>query len=294
MELHQFRYFSALAQSASFSKAAELCNISQPSLSAQIAKLEDELGGPLVERNRGNNRPNERGRILLRRGREILHQLDELSRELREFDRGKGGSIRLGCLPTTGAYVLPPLLGTFKLQHPNVEIRLVEGSSPILGQRLITDDLDLAIIDQVGLKPGLDGTELFTEPLFIVLPPKHHLANQSQLEMSQLEHESLILMHRGHGFHDIVLSAFSQAGVKPNIVYESSEVETVQALVKAGLGVSIVPRMVCVHGDLHYTEIAPPCPTRTLLIAHRRNAELSPAARHLSEIAHVELASRFA
>lgn len=300
MEIHQLRYFIAVAETGSFTGAARECNVSQPSLSAQVAKLEEELGGPLVERNRRGCRLSSRGELLLPRAREVLRQLEAANRELADFDQALGGNIRLGCLPTTGAYVLPPLLKEYRSRYPDVSIRLSEGSSPVLADALLDHQVELAIMDQAGLKDGLEGELLFTEPLYIALPPDHPLAAagsvpEDGLDIGLLEGQPLILMRRGHGFNRIVNDALSAAGVTPDIVYESSEIETVQALVRAGLGISIVPRMICVHNDISYRSFSgtQAVPSRSLLMVHRSGALLSPAADRLIDLAKTSLREIF-
>jgi LysR family hydrogen peroxide-inducible transcriptional activator len=293
MEIHQLRYFLAVARERNFTKAAEQCHVSQPSLSAQIAKLEDELGGSLIERSRKGCGLTPRGELFMPRAREILQQVSAADREMTEFDAGRRGTIRLGCLPTTGAYVLPPLLSAYRREFPEVRIILSEGSSPLLAERLMEHQVDLAIMDQAGMNKDLSGTELFSEPLFIALPAEHPLAGDPELSLRSLADQPLILMRKGHGFNRIVTEALRQAGVEPRVVYESSEIETVQALVRAGLGVSIVPRMICIHPDIAYRRVAGDSPRRTLLMAHRTGAKHSPAALALIDRAARDLRQRF-
>jgi LysR family hydrogen peroxide-inducible transcriptional activator len=293
MEFQQLRYLTAVADLGNFSRAAESCHVSQPSLSAQLAKLEDELGGSLIERSRRGSRLTPRGELFIPRAREVLRQLEDAERDIADFDRGEVGAIRLGCLPTTGAYLLPPLLAAHKGERPGVRVILSEGSSPVLAERLMDREVDLAIMDQAGMTDGLTGTELFSEPLFIALPADHRLSARQTLSLADLAGEGLILMRRGHGFNRIVTDALSRAGIEPRVVYESSEIETVQALVRAGLGISIVPRMICVHSDIAYRPVEGNPPTRTLLMARRRSAVLSPAANHLIELAVGELRDQF-
>ena len=303
MEIHQLKYFLAVVRTGSFTRAAEECHVSQPSLSAQLAKLEEELGGALLERSRRGCFPSSRGELLIPRARDILRQIETVRREADDFDKARAGRIRLGCLPTTGAYVLPPLLKEYRRQYRDVRIRLREGSSPALAGALLNRRIELAIMDQAGLQPGLAGEELFREPLYIALPPEHPLGRQKALDIRALEGQPLILMRRGHGFHQIVDDVLKAAGVRPRVIYESSEIETVQSLVRAGMGLSIVPRMICVHGDIRYRRIlASPegpektsgeGPSRTLLMAFREDARLSPAALRLIELARVCLGELF-
>jgi len=147
-------------------------------------------------------------------------------------------------MPTSGAYLLPPLLKAFGQAHPEIRVSLRESSSPDLAKALRESEADLAIMDEAGLGAGITSEALFSEPLLIALPPGHRLAGRQKLALQALQGESLIVMKSGHGFRKIVLDALVRAGVEMRVVYESEEIETVQALVEAGLGVSLVPRMV--------------------------------------------------
>ena len=278
MELHQLRYFLAIAQHGSFTAAAEVCHVSQPSLSAQVAKLESELGGALFERSRHGSHLTPRGVVFRPRALEALSQLESGRSELEELSGLKRGEVTLGCLPTTGAYLLPPILRTFREAHPLIQVRLREESSPTLGKALRESEVDLVIMDEAGLGPGLRSEILFREPLLVAVPPGHPFAARKKIELAELAGEPLILMKSGHGFRRIVLDALARAGVEPRVVYESDGIDTVQALVEAGLGLSLVPTMVRKADGPAYVRIAPPTPSRTILLARRDSSVLSPAA----------------
>jgi LysR family hydrogen peroxide-inducible transcriptional activator len=278
MELHQLRYFLAIAQHGSFTAAAEVCHVSQPSLSAQVAKLEGELGGALFERSRHGSHLTPRGVVFRPRALEALSQLESGRSELEELSGLKRGEVTLGCLPTTGAYLLPPILRTFREAHPLIQVRLREESSPTLGKALRESEVDLVIMDEAGLGPGLRSETLFREPLLVAVPPAHPFAGRKKIELAELAGEPLILMKSGHGFRRIVLDALARAGVEPRVVYESDGIDTVQALVEAGLGLSLVPTMVRKADGPAYLRIAAPTPSRTILLARRDSSVLSPAA----------------
>jgi DNA-binding transcriptional LysR family regulator len=285
MEVHQLRYFLAIAQTGSFTAAAFACNVSQPSLSAQVAKLEAELGGLLFDRSHQGARLTARGALFHSRAAEALRQLEIGRLELEELAGLRRGSVDLGCLPTTGAYLLPPLLKAFRQSYPEIQVNLREGSSPMLAQALRESKVDLVLMDEAGVGPGLEVQVLFSEPLLVALPPGHPLSTQPRIKLSQLALEPFILMKSGHGFRKIVIDALQNSGITPQIVYESDEIGTVQALVEAGLGISLVPRMVCKSPGPTYRELEAPTPSRTLLLAFREASTASPAAQALRNTA---------
>jgi LysR family hydrogen peroxide-inducible transcriptional activator len=284
MELQQLRYFLALAQSGSFTAAAKISQVSQPSLSAQIAKLESELGGPLILRSRQGARLTPRGEIFRVRAAEALRQLESGRYELEELSGLRRGTVSLGCLPTTGAYLLPRLLKAFGKAYPEIQVNLREESSPQLARLIRESEVELAILDEAGLAPEQDSELLFSEPLLIAAPPRHALASKTKARLQVLAGEPFILMKSGHGFRKIVVDALAKAGVQPRVVHESGEIETVQALVEAGLGLSLVPRMVRKSNGPAYLEVIAPSPSRSLFIAWRKGSALSPAAQALREV----------
>lgn len=290
MEIHQLRYFLAVVQTGSFTRGAERANVSQPSLSAQIAKLEDELGGVLFERGRQGARLTARGRLLHTRAGEIIHQLERVQLEMEELEGLRRGGIHLGCLPATGTYLLPPLLQSFTNTHPGLEVELTEASSPGLAGALRNFEVEMAITDEAGLGPGLEADTLFTEPVILALPLGHHLAGPGLagpgVSLEELKDESFIMMKQSHGFQKIIRESLEGAGVQPRVVLESGEIETIQGLVAAGLGIGLVPRMIRRDTGLAYRSISGPnSPSRTLFLLYRALDSLSPAARALRQTA---------
>ncbi len=284
MEIHQLRYFLAIAETGSFTAAASRCHVAQPSLSTQVAKLEAELGGPLFERGRKGAKLTSRGELFRPRAAEALRQLEAAKTEAEELAGLQRGSVTLGCMPTTGAYLLPPLLKAFGRAHPSVRLDLREESSPVLARLLREGEVELAIVDEAGLGPGLASELLFQEPLLLAVPPKHPLASRKRLALSALKDEPLILMKSGHGFRKIVLDALAKAGVEPRVVHESDGIETVQALVEAGLGCALVPAMVRKAKGPAYLDLATPSPSRSLFLSWKSGAALSRAAQALSKL----------
>jgi len=252
--------------------------VSQPSLSVQIAKLEEELGGSLFERSRKGARLTARGELFLPRARAVLEQMDAAHREVESLGTFAMGKVTLGCLPTTGAHLLPKVLIKFRKSHPKVQVHLREESSPGLARCLEQGEVDLAILDEAGLKTDMEHVALFKEGLLVALPPRHPLAGKGKISLRQLEEESFILMKPDNGFRKITDEVMTRAGMEPRVVFESGEIETVQALVAAGLGASLVPEMVRRPSGLAYAELAQPGASRTLMLAWRKKALLSPAA----------------
>jgi LysR family hydrogen peroxide-inducible transcriptional activator len=284
METHQLRYFLAVAQTGRFTSAAKACNVSQPSLSIQIAKLEDELGGPLFERTRKGGRLTARGETFLPRAKMILEQMESAREDAKALSGLTLGKVSLGCMPTTGAHLLPPILTAFRKAYPKIQVQLKEESSPDLAKDLEQGEVEMAILDEAGLTPALDHQTILVEELLLALPSKHPLAGKRSLGLKQVAEEPFILMKSGHGFRQITLDFYRKARLEPKVVFESGGIETVQALVAAGLGISLVPQMVAHFPGVTYASISQPKAARTLSLAWRKKAKLSPAAEALQKI----------
>ncbi|HVM33671.1 MAG TPA: LysR substrate-binding domain-containing protein [bacterium] len=284
METHQLRYFLAVAQSGRFTAAARAVNVSQPSLSVQVAKLEGELGGALFERGRRGARLTARGEAFLPRARAILEQMESAREDAKALSGLTLGKVLLGCMPTTGAHLLPPILTAFRKVHPKIQVQLKEESSPNLAQDLEQGEIELALMDEAGLRPSLDHAAVLTEDLLLALPAKHPLAGKKTLSLRQVAGEPFILMKAGHGFRQITLNLYRKEGLTPKVVFESGGIETVQALVAAEMGLSLVPRMVAKFPGVAYAAITPGGAKRTLSLAWRKKAPLSPAALALRQV----------
>jgi len=243
MEVHQLRYFCAVAESGNFTRAAEATRVAQPSLSQQIHKLEDELGAKLFDRLPRSARLTQFGKAFLPKAQAILRQIGEARTQIREMASGESGEVILGAIPTIAPYLLPAMLSGFARQHPTVSVSVVEEITPTLLERLHEGTLDLALLALPVAGDDLITTELIEEPLFAVLPERHALANRRSITLEQIRDEPFLLLKEGHCFRDNALQACRQSRVNPNVVFESGQFATILAMVSAGMGVSVVPRM---------------------------------------------------
>jgi LysR family hydrogen peroxide-inducible transcriptional activator len=245
MELHQLRYFCAISETGSFSRAAQQTHVSQPSLSQQIRKLEDELGARLFDRLGRSVRLTELGQAFLPRARAVLHDLEAARSEVVERKTSASGTICLGVIPTIAPYFLPSILPRFSRRWPQAKLTVIEEITPLLLERLHAGSMDVAI---VALPLQLHGHEfesfpLMTEKLFAVLPKKHPLSHRRSVSLSELESNPFLLLRDGHCFRETTVAACNRAHVNPHIVFESGQFSSILSMVSAGLGVSVVPQM---------------------------------------------------
>ncbi|HZE27120.1 MAG TPA: LysR substrate-binding domain-containing protein [Terriglobales bacterium] len=280
MELHQLRYFCAVAHTGSFSRAAEQSHVSQPSLSQQILKLEGELGARLFDRLGRSVRLTDLGQTLLPRARAVLHELEAAKGEVIERKDFIGGSVTVGVIPTVAPYFLPPVLSSFAKKFPQARLTVVEEITPILLDRLRAGTIDVALLALPIRGHEFDAFPLLTEPLFAVLPKKHALAQRRTLFLRDLRKEPFLLLRDGHCFRDTVVGACDRARLSPQIIFESGQFSSLLSLVGTGMGVSIVPKMaVKENSSCRYIRLTDEEATRTIGGVVLRGRSLSRAHR---------------
>ncbi len=290
MELHQLRYFCAVAETSSFSRAAEQSHISQPSLSQQILKLEDELGARLFDRLGRSVRLTELGKTFLPRARAVLRELEAAKGDVVEGKEYIGGPITVGVIPTVAPYFLPPLLTTFSRKFPQVQLTVLEEITPILLDRLRAGTIDVAVLALPIRGHEFDASPLLTERLFAALPKKHKLASRASISLKDLRSEPFLLLRDGHCFRDTAVAACDRARLHPQIVFESGQFSSLLSMVGAGIGVSIVPEMAIDKKSLcRYIRLADDQAARTIGTVVLRGRSFTRA--HNAFHAHLHAAS---
>ena len=281
MELHQLRYFLAVARTKNFSRAAEQCHVAQPSLSQQIMKLEDELGERLFERTKREVSLTPAGDLLRVHAERVLQEV-ELARDgVREFRGLVRGRVVLGVLPTVAPYFLPQRLRAFSSRFPAVEVVVHEDTTDQLASAVLAKEVDLALVSLPVERVGLAAEEFFDEKLLVALPAGHALAKRPRLTFDDLEREAFILMKEGHCLSGQALQFCRINGFAPQISFRSAQIETVLAFVAKGWGVSVVPEMACTRPmrGVRFRTLAGM--TRSIGIIHRKARPLSHASRAL-------------
>ncbi|HSZ76446.1 MAG TPA: LysR substrate-binding domain-containing protein [Chthoniobacterales bacterium] len=243
MEMRQLRYFAAVARTGSFSRAARECHVAQPSLSQQIIKLEEEVGERLFERTQRKALLTPAGSLLLPHAVSILEAARVGQQEIREMGGQLRGKILLGALPTIAPYFLPEIIYSFRKKYPAVDLTLHEDTTQQLLRALEENELDLAVISEAHRNPRIEVQQLFSEELFLCLPTGHPLAQRKQVSAANLRNEKFILMQDGHCLGDQTQQFCHNSGFQPEISCRSVQISTVLAMIKAGLGISLIPEM---------------------------------------------------
>jgi LysR family hydrogen peroxide-inducible transcriptional activator len=280
MELHQLRYVCAIAETGSFSRAAERCQVAQPSLSQQVLKLEQDLGAKLFDRLGRSVRLTEAGRAFLPHARSILGQMEAARSSVAEQCADLRGSVAVGVIPTIAPYLMPRYTAAFAKKHPEAKLRIVEDTTPVLVESLRNLSIDLAILALPLRHKDLEIVPLWTEPLFAVLPAQHRLAGAASLALKDLRGESFVMLRDGHCFRDLSIAACSHARVTPRIAFESGQFSSLFGMVAAGVGISLVPEMaIDRNADCRYVRLSDARATRTIVAATLRGRSFNRVQR---------------
>lgn len=286
MELHQLRYFVAVAEAGSFREAAAQCHVAQPSLSQQIIKLEKNLGHKLFDRLGRRIALTEAGRALLPRARAILTSVREAERDLdQEIETGHG-PLAVGAIPTIAPFLLPRTVGRFVKAYPHAELSVSEDLTESLIERMLRAELDLCILslpidnDQIETEPFLD------DPLLVVAPRDGDIAGMKNLALDEFQERPAVVLHEMHCLGQFIRGLCHGNRVRQRIVCHTTQLTTVQSLVALGLGISLVPR-ICAASDRStrcvYRPLRGVAPTRKIAAAWHRGRERSWLAERFVE-----------
>jgi DNA-binding transcriptional LysR family regulator len=294
MELRQLRYLVALAEERHFTRAAARERVAQPALSQQIAKLEAELGVPLVDRTTRRVHLTEAGELLAGHARRALGELDDARAELQQLTGLVSGRVTIGITTTPGPLDLVRLLADFHARVPQVELAVREDLSTALADALRDDTLDLAFLSVVEERErrGLELVELAAEPLVVALSDSHALAGRRHLRIADLRKERLIAFSEGATIRAAVQRAARDCGFEPQIAFETREVARMRALVAAGLGVAVLPRSdaEAPGPPVRIATLRAPTFTHRISLCWRTGKRHAPAARALLEQATTRIA----
>jgi LysR family transcriptional regulator, hydrogen peroxide-inducible genes activator len=269
MELQQLRYFASVADLGNFTRSAEQCNVSQPSLSQQIINLEKELGHKLFHRLGRKAVLTEAGVTFLDRTRKILFEIENASRELTDSP-SLGRLINIGAIQTLAPYILPEVIEICHNRYPNLHIVIQEDFRTALVNGVLEGDLDLALVS-LPIKDDnrLDVQLLMQEPLLLVVGKKHPLAKKPKVTAADLIDETFVIMGTASSLTQQVKSFCGDHHFEPKITHRCSQVPTVKALVARGVGVSVLPQITRSPGDddsLVYITLADEKPHRELAV----------------------------
>ncbi|KRG51474.1 LysR substrate-binding domain-containing protein [Stenotrophomonas beteli] len=243
MNLRDLKYLVALADHKHFGRAAASCFVSQPTLSTQIRKLEEELGLPLVERAPRKVMLTPAGQEAAARARVIVSEVEQLKEAARRSRDPEAGTVRLGIFPTLGPYLLPHVIPRIRERFPELELLLVEEKSDVLLDRLREGKLDAALLALPVIDDQLHAEFLFEEPFLLAVSGRHPLARREHLDVQELATQKLLLLEDGHCLRDQALEVCRLFGANEKSEFRATSLETLRQMVAADVGITLLPSL---------------------------------------------------
>jgi LysR family transcriptional regulator, hydrogen peroxide-inducible genes activator len=282
LKLKDLRYLVALADERHFGRAAQRSFVSQPTLSAQLKKLEGYLGVQLIERQPNRVTLTEAGEQIVARARRILEASDEVLALARTHRDPLAGKLRMALLPTIGPYLLPRVAREIHKALPRLELQLYEYQTGPMLEKLATGQIDLGILALPVDMEGLEARQLYVEPFVLAVPAQHRLAKLKSVKVEDLKNETLLLLEDGHCLRDQALEVCSRVGVQEKQDFRATSLETLRQMVATGAGVTLLPELASrndygVSRDLTLRPFTEPKPMRYIGAIWRKTTARRPA-----------------
>jgi LysR family transcriptional regulator, hydrogen peroxide-inducible genes activator len=268
MDLQRLKYFVEVARQRHFSRAAEVCRVSQPSLSQQIKKLEDEVGGPLFQRTRGNVTLTVLGEAFLKHAQAILAEVQSAEEFVNGLQDDQLRLIRIGAIPTIAPYLIPSLFETIRSRYPAARLELVESVTETLTEALLTGRIDFALLSPpTAMDDVCDSVLILQDELLLTLPETDPLAKQAQIHPSQLVEQSILLLEHAHCLAGQMGAFCEKLGLGEPVAIRGSQIDTLLGLVERGFGLTFTPALAAkshrdrkvvfrgLHGQAYFRDI---------------------------------------
>ncbi|MEU0004267.1 LysR family transcriptional regulator [Streptomyces sp. NPDC006314] len=291
MELRQFEYFVAVAEEASFTKAAARVHVAQPGVSAQIRKLEREFGHELLDRNGRTVRLTDVGAAVLPYARAALAAVEGARLAVDDLAGLTRGQVTVGTVASFSSLGLPELFARFHQRYPSVDMALSEGNSDQLAEAIRTGRMDAAVIGLAAEPPvDLQIQVIADEPVVAAVGPGHSLAGRREVSVEEIRDHTLICLPPGTGVRTCVEAAWAAVGARPRIAFEAADPQLLAQLATRGLGLAFLPQPFARARRLRTLVVDSPHMRGRLALAWRAEGPVSPAARAFISHARTSLA----
>jgi LysR family hydrogen peroxide-inducible transcriptional activator len=297
MNLKDLKYLVALADTGHFGKAAARTFVSQPTLSAQLKKLEEYLGVKLVERQPKNVQLTDVGKQVVVRARRMLEEGDEIVALARSNTDPLAGKLKLALIPTIGPYLLPRIMPKIRKALPHLSLMLYEYQTEPLLKHLRDGEIDIGIMALPISQDGLESQKLYDEAFTVAIPNNHPLGEKSTIKVQDLKGQTLLLLEDGHCLRDQALEICSRVDVHEAEDFRATSLETLRQMVIAGLGITLLPENAVdapfgSQRGMTVRRFARPEPTRTVGAVWRKSSTRTAAISELCKVVHVTMTAK--
>lgn len=284
MTLQQLEYIVALDEYRHFVTAAEHCFVSQPNLTMQVKKLEEEVGVKIFDRNKKPLQPTEIGKEIIIRARQILRESRQLTEFVNHEKESMEGELSIGIIPTLAPYLLPRLLPIFIKENPKIHLKIQEVQTGQIISQIKSGVIDIGLLVTPISESEIKEVPVFYEPFLLYLPEKHRLFHKKLLLAEDLDPSDILVLDEGHCFRDQALSICHNAksGTSIGFEYQSGSIETLKNLVQHGVGFTLVPELSVIDelDSVHVKRFSSPEPVREVsLVVHNSFIKDSVIAR---------------
>lgn len=288
MNLRDLKYLVALADHTHFGRAAAASFVSQPTLSTQIRKLEDELGVSLVERAPRRVMLTPIGRDIVERARRVIAEVEQMGEIARRSQDPEAGTVRLGLFPTLAPYLLPHVLPGLRTRFPRLELLLVEEKTDQILARIRDGRLDAGVLALPVHDEQLQVEPLFDEPFLLAVPQQHAMARQPSLDLHDLDDQHLLLLEEGHCLRDQALDVCRMSGADERDGFRATSLETLRQMVASGVGITLLPMLavqppVPVSADIALLPFRGEPPHRRIAMVWRRSSAMAEFLHKLAD-----------
>ncbi|TCP95018.1 LysR family hydrogen peroxide-inducible transcriptional activator [Cricetibacter osteomyelitidis] len=278
MNIRDLEYLVALSEYKHFRRAADACHVSQPTLSGQIRKLEDELGIVLLERTSRKVLFTQSGLILVEQARKVLREVKLLKEMASNQGKDMTGPLHIGVIPTIGPYLLPYIVPTLKEAFPELELYLYEGQTHQLLDQLETGQLDCAILALVKETEAFIEVPMYREEMLVAVSAEHQWAKKKSLKLEELNGHEMLMLDDGHCLRNQALDYCFTAGAKENGHFKATSLETLRNMVATDAGITLMPELAVLNDrqrdGVCYIPCELPKPNRTVALVYRPGSPL--------------------
>lgn len=289
MNIRDLEYLIAVDEERHFHRAAERCFVSQPTLSGQLKKLEEELGILLVERNNRQVSMTEAGEAVVKHAHVVLAEINSIKNVASYYKDPMVGDVRVGIIPTVAPYLLPIIMPKLNKAFPKLKIWLYEYQTHVLLEKLQKAELDFLILALPIEKHYFTEADLFREPFRLAVKKDHALAKKKQINLGDIANQELLLLEEGHCLRGHILDVCLLAGVKEEGQYHATSLETLRHMVGEGMGMTLIPELAVPAktrkaDEIRYIEFSDPKPNRRIGMLYRKNSYREETFNNISEL----------
>jgi LysR family transcriptional regulator, hydrogen peroxide-inducible genes activator len=286
MNLRDLRYLVAVAEHRHFGRAAEACFVSQPTLSTQVKKLEEELGVVLIERSNRQVMLTPVGERIVAQAQRVLREVNQMVHIAQAYQDPFGGEFRLGIIPTVAPYLLPKILGPMHKAFPKLKTQLTEGQTVAITRMLRDGELDAVILALPLEEDNLEQVRLYTEPFYFAASKLHPKAGRKSVKLADLEDEQVLLLEDGHCLRDQALAICTNAHAVENTNFRATSIETLRQMVAANVGITLMPELAISQrtGPVRYLPFEGAQPHRDIGLCWRTSSTREELLKQLARV----------